>query len=389
MATLKIKNNSGFFNSFDLSSRTELSNEEFQSLLAKFHKADRTIKCGCYPQKDIWLSVCKFNGKEQYYLRSYPKVPNHADDCIFNNNANELFDDENMAYSIKIFKEPKRTNEKTTESLEKFLVQNNYRTYTYNAFCNDIISRANAMAMNIANKKNDRFSENFNYRNFAYAVRESDIKIKNVGVFKDLANHSDIYPFCGITYDDLPNLISGDDKLININVFNSKFELKTTRKRLSIAVKSLKIFRNYIKPPYFIIAMIENRVAIRLFVAPIYFNMRNIVFIESEFEMDFAKELLDNGKVFFKPFSNEVLNLNRSKFPKFWVEYRPDFFVFNENNIEIIELCGFKNDEYYMRELRDKENRYKQLIFWYKKQNTNITFSYKRISKNGIEMEIK
>ena len=163
--------------------------------------------------------------------------------------------------------------------------------------------------------------------------------------------------------------------------------MKSTIKRVKIAIKRLKIFNNFIQPPYFVIASVSKGLAVRLFVYPIFFNVEKgqIAFIESENEREMTRKLFAANRTFFKPISDEHNRLNKKKFPYFHSQYRPDFFVFNVDNILAIELSGFDTQEY-MDQLKDKEKDYRQIVNF--NQNKEITFSYKRVNALTNKVEV-
>ena len=385
MASILVKNQNGDFSKYELESRSELSSVFYQSLLSEHHLAGRVIKCGCSPKKELWLSVVSRGG---FFLRTFPKITQaHEDDCIFSNNASEFYDEETQTYSLSIFKEPTKSeaDENSSNAMKRIMA----KATTFNSFCIDWISSANAFAFNIANKENDRYVQNYTYENFKYGLNKSDIKISKIGSIENIKECSDFFLFKGVTFDDIAKYDDSDDdkSTAEIQFPDSKYIMKSTIKRVKIAIKRLKIFNNFIQPPYFVIASVSKGLAVRLFVYPIFFNVEKgqIAFIESENEREMTRKLFAANRTFFKPISDEHNRLNKKKFPYFHSQYRPDFFVFNVDNILAIELSGFDTQEY-MDQLKDKEKDYRQIVNF--NQNKEITFSYKRVNALTNKVEV-
>lgn len=385
MASILIKGTDGSFCKYEFESRSELSSIFYQSLLSKYHLAGRVIKCGCNPKKELWMSVVSRGG---LFLRTFPKITQtHEDECIFNNTASEFYDEETQTYSLSLFKEPTKSeaDENSSNAMKRIMA----KATTFNSFCIDWISSANAFAFNIANKKNDRYIQNYTYKNFRYGLDKSDIKISKIGSIENIKDRSDFSLFKGITFDDLTKYDDNDDdkSIAEIHFQDSEDIIKSTIKRVKIAIKRLKIFNNFIQPPYFVIASVSKGLAVRLFVYPVFFNVEKeqIAFIESENERDMARKLFDANRIFFKSVSDEHNRLNKKKFPYFRSQYRPDFFVFSEDNILVVELSGFDTQEY-IDQLKDKEKDYRQIVNF--NQNKEITFSYKRVNALTNQVEV-
>lgn len=385
MASILIKGTDGSFCKYELESRSELSSIFYQSLLSKYHLAGRVIKCGCNPKKELWLSVVSRGG---FFLRTFPKITQtHEDECIFSNTASEFYDEETQTYSLSLFKEPTKSeaDENSSNAMKRIMA----KATTFNSFCIDWISSANVFAFNIANKKNDRYIQNYTYKNFRYGLDKSDIKISKIGSIENIKDRSDFFLFKGITFDDLTKYDDNDDdkSIAEIHFQDSKDIIKSTIKRVKIAIKRLKIFNNFIRPPYFVIASVSKDLAVRLFVYPVFFSAEKeqIAFIESENERDMARKLFAANRTFFKSVSDEHNRLSKKKFPYFRSQYRPDFFVFDESNILVVELSGFGTQEY-IDQLKDKEKDYRQIVNF--NQNKEITFSYKRVNALTNQVEV-
>lgn len=385
MASILIKGTDGSFCKYELESRSELSSIFYQSLLSKYHLAGRVIKCGCNPKKELWLSVVSRGG---FFLRTFPKITQtHEDECIFSNTASDLYNEETQTYSLSLFKEPTKSeaDENSSNAMKRIMA----KATTFNSFCIDWISSANVFAFNIANKKNDRYIQNYTYKNFRYGLDKSDIKISKIGSIENIKDRSDFFLFKGITFDDLTKYDDNDDdkSIAEIHFQDSEDIIKSTIKRVKIAIKRLKIFNNFIQPPYFVIASVSKDLAVRLFVYPVFFSVEKeqIAFIESENERDMARRLFAANRTFFKSVSDEHNRLNKKKFPYFRSQYRPDFFVFGEGNILVVELSGFDTQEY-IDQLKDKEKDYRQIVNF--NQTKEITFSYKRVNALTNQVEV-
>lgn len=360
---------------YPIEGKAELQNDFWQEILKKNYKEQRQIKCGCKADKDLWLAVSFLKKTKSYYLSTYPKLPHtHKTDCIFSNNKKELYDPE-AGFNFKIFKDPEKLNyqddiadEEDEQKTDDFVDFYN-RQKTYYDFCNEWIKQANAFAFNSVNKDFDRFKKNYTYEEFMKRFIATKIKINGLenGWF-DIGKNDGYYVKFGVITCDLieeadKNFFYKEGVKFNtITPFEQK-DFKVPNKRLNIALKKVKIFNNYIKPPYFFISILFYGVAIRLFLYPILFDKKNIVFVESNKEREYAQKLLDNNNVFIKPIGSEFLTLSRKKMPFLNTPYRPDFIVFGQNsdNIYIIEVSGDMGEDY-EKLLTDKEKNYRENI---------------------------
>ena len=376
--SILIKSADDTFRTYSLKSKSTLKNDFFQNKLKWLHRQDRAIKCGCRPDSDLWLAVVKREG-ESYFLRTYPKiVDEHSAECIFNNVASKLYDDNKEAYSLSIFQEVKEGLGEQGR-LEQESILENATNGTFYSFCQEWISNANSYAFNSVNMQNEYFTDNYTYKDFISKLNKIEISVSKIGSVKNIGNIKGNFLKYGITYTDIPSMIDHTDldKTLEIAHFGKEKGFQVTQKRLNIAAKKLQIFSNYIKPPYFFIAVLYYGVAVRLFLYPVYFDEERICFIESEFERRHAKELYDRNIAFLKPISDEYHQLNKNKAPYFDSAYRPDFFEFFGNEIDIVELSGFGSVGYLNR-LADKRNDY--LRIEEASKNADIKFKYKEIT---------
>ena len=376
--TILIKTNDQTFKLYSLKGKSTLKNDFFQNKLRWLHKQERSIKCGCKPENDLWLAVVKNN--DTYYLRTYPKITEeHNEECIFHNIANKFYDDDKEMYSLSIFQEVELSDKQKNSVSDHDIAIENSKNYTFNSFCQEWLSKANSYALNSANIQNEFFTENFTYEDFIHKFWKIDLNVSKIGNIRRISEVKGSYIKAGITYTDIPNLISGEDldKVLSFDNFGKDKPIQVRQRRLNIASKKLKIFSNYIKPPYFFIAVLHYGIAVRLFLYPVYFDEEKICFVESEFERQYAKQLFDQKIAFLKPISDEYHQLNKAKAPYFDSAYRPDFFEFVKDQINIVELSGFGSKEYLNR-LSDKKNDYIRIVEASK--NNRIKFSYKEIT---------
>lgn len=335
------------------------------------HYKLRTIKCGCKPNENLYMSVVENKKEKIYYLKRYDTSKEHDINCLFYSEVGEYIDysGKEIKYTTKIFEEPKQLNNSNKNEIRT--TETNIQNLTYYAYCNNLISSSCSYAFHIKNKNSEEL-KNFNYEDFINSLNKQ-IRINNI------SNVGSLYDFCnknnGYRYDygiidktleltDIEDLKDSD--IIEIVLDNKS--LKTTKKRLEIAIKKLKIFNNLISPSYFYFAIKFYGISIRLYLSPIYFDGKNICFIESNFERNYAKYLYEKNIVFIKPLNNLEFNfIQREKLPgeKFRLNSRPDFITISKNEVSIIEVSGYKNKEY-IEQLEDKENNYKKICEEYK-----------------------
>jgi hypothetical protein len=375
-----------------LSSREEIQSEFIQKHLKKRNLQQRTIKCGCKPNENLYLSSNKSN--DNYYLKRYPTNREHEIECIFYSEVSNYIDytEQGKAiYKPTIFEEPKIN---MNDDELRPAIESDIKRYTYYAFCQEIISNACIYAFYYTNKERERGSLiNFTYKNFISSLINGIKKtpISGVNNLYDLCNNKDNglrYSF-GVIDQDIRALLAGaannEENSIMEVPYDENRILKTTKRRLEIAAQRLRIFNNFIHPQYFFIAVLNYGIAIRLYLYPIYYDQDNICFVESDYERQYAAQLFTKNITFIKPINNlEFQFIPKEKIcsaaeNKFRLSSRPDFIELDTNKVSLVEVSGYDTEQY-QEQLRDKEKDYKDIIEKFNYVN------YKRI--DGITKEV-
>lgn len=342
-----------FFRTYYVKTTSEFANENWQKELELRHKQQRNIKCGC----DIWLSVVLKD--DRYFLRTYPNQPlTHKDECLFQNNTDENSDG---TFSMGIFSERKFNDEEKTN--QDYIKNEEHKTHnTFYDFCINLLKNAQAFAFNSANKDLDNFQHNLTLDNFLSKIYASKIQTKtapSVSILMSQLKDKNIYFSYGINYQTVNDFF--DTNKFKLDIKGKEIEVVFENNKIEYAIKRLKIFDNYIKPPYFYFATTSYGKIIRLFLYPVDLTNNIITFIESEKERTIISDFVNKNRVFIKPISDEFNQLGKkNNRPFFPLSYRPDLFLFGNNSCMIIEISG-KMGKAYDELLEEKEKYYKQL----------------------------
>lgn len=348
------------FKTYSIKSTSELSNEWWQHELKKRHKQQRSIKCQC----DVWLSIVNQNNK--YFLRSYPKSPKtHRDECLFQNNGDYEADG---SFNMRIFAE--RKFDENTNNEQEFNKSDCKTHNTFYDFCVGVLKNAQAFAFNSQNKGLEVFSNNLTPSKMLSIINITQTNVTqapSVDILISKLKDKQIYFSYGITEQTIDDFYNSNT--FEINIKGKIIKLIFENKKIEYVTKRLKIFDNFIKPPYFYFLTSSYGKVVRLFLYPVSIYNNVITFVESEKERIVAKKFIDNNYVFFKPISDEFVQLaSKPNRPYLKPLYRPDFFVYNKNSCTIVEVSG-KMGEDYEKLLLEKEKYYKSFK----------DFQYKRI----------
>lgn len=355
-----------------LSSRAELQNDYIQQQLKLRNKHQRTIRCGCNLNEHLYLSSNK-NSNDLYFLKRYPNQKEHKVECMFYSEVKEYIDHEdgNIIYKPTIFEEP---NIRVNDGKNRPACESDIQRYTYYSYCQDLIASSCSFAFRHKNKNQDyKNLKNFGYKDFLFNLNIAikNVQIKGVGSLHELCSSKDNglrYSY-GIINEDIREYLKkanslDDNAILSISLDNGKI-LKTTKKRIEIASKRLKIYNNYIEPQYFFIAVSNYGVAVRLYLYPVYYDEENICFVESNYERKYAKYLYEQNITFIKPINNlEFQYIPSNKIcpnkSKFKLNNRPDFIEFKDGRVKIVEVSGY-DDRNYLLQMVDKEIDYKKI----------------------------
>jgi len=379
-------------------------NNEFMKFLRNRHVSKKESyrqyvknnpeKCQDYWGKDNVKCSCKKHNvnfdirqHKEKYLLARAKNTEHSIDCPFYKERDDYIKivDGEEKYTTKIFEEPKTTKSTRRPRASESDIERN----TYYNYCQNMISSANSFAFNALNKPFSK--EDFipvRLSSFCKYFKTTVLNTK-ISSFSNIKNYCDSAKGVNYTYgfieeslhdiyNDNNNL--SDDDLITINylkseekdnqhIFDSK-DFEVSKKRLEISLRRIKIYDNYIRPPYAFFAVKEWKRAIRLYLYPVHLDIEKneLCFVESDYERKYAKKLFLNNTAFLKPISNtEFARIKKEKIvddvdkdKKPFLRYRADFIEFNNNKICLTEVSGFDNKDY-ISLLTEKEKEYQRL----------------------------
>jgi len=352
--------------------------------------------CGCKQSDSLELFTRSLNGR--YHIAVAPNTSNfHRKDCIFYNHKEKLEDDNGFFRSL-IFEEPKKTVNKDGIK-EEIIEKENHRVLTFNNFCYTLIEKSQTSCFNILNSHTVKKS-NFDFSDLRQPALRDFFRAINLNCGKQkkeeyylLEKNTSIYDAVkkvgrinfGITYDNIfsENYFMGRQyttfKMKSYFVRDGEMKdikFSITTDVIKKAKRSNTIYSNYIKPPYFIIAITAKNkngffTAKRFFAIPIEFIdiNRPFAFVDSNYERSFLKKILLDKMIFIKPIKNEFNNLYQEIRKKIstigkalYLTNRPDIITLkNKNSIEIIEIAGM-SDTSYKNQLNTKILKYKEEI---------------------------
>lgn len=373
--------------------RSDLKKEENKKKLLTHYKVKNSIRCMCDQKKELYLYV-----KENGVVAVYPKSEEHKENCPFYSKREEFIDDETGEYKSNIFKEViSHSKLKGKESGEE-----KCQRLTYYDFCREAIAIGALDAFRHDYERyNKIYNITFNQFCFSYSNGLKNLKLKgNEDVYTFFKNNKEYKFEYGILNNDLLTLISEnakDEDIKSINIDEIKYDYtnkkwvtqnknaKISHRRLRLSKKLVQIWNNLIEPPFFYTAVYHDDIIIRFHLMPIFLNEKNIVFVESNFERNYAKKLIEEKIVFIKPISNDevykiepkIINTRCEYIPE--IKFHPDFLEFSNNKMIITEVSGF-TDKDYVNHLEKKMRYYLKYI-----ENKEFLFEYKCIDGKSLE----
>ena len=397
---IQIKKNDNLFYEYSISSKSDLYTGRLKEILQEQFEIKNSIRCMCDMQKELYLYVT-----QKGFVKKYPKSQEHDLECIFSSERKEFIEEDTGIHKTSIFDEAKsnssnsQTSNSNTEKAKRL---------TYYDFCRTLISTAATEAFNYTNDDNTNESiENFTFNQFCFSFLKalSEMKIKankEITVKEFFKSSKDLYYSFGIIKDDIfsnceNNGLKDNDEL-EINLYPVSYDkeqrewsydtqkkLKITNKRLKLTSGLSQIWNNYISPVYFYFAVYKDSKIVRFYIMPICIYKNKITFVESDYEREYAKKLIDENTVFIKPISNdEIYNINPTLINPScefipYINYHPDFLEFRDNKLIITEVSGFDNKEYTVH-MNKKIRYYTNYI-----KNKERFFSFKKIDGKTLE----
>lgn len=396
---IQIKKNDNLFYEYSISSKSDLYTGRLKEILQEQFEIKNSIRCMCDMQKELYLYVT-----QKGFVKKYPKSQEHDLECIFSSERKEFIDEETGIHKASIFDEALSSNS-TSSSNSK---QEKAKRLTYYDFCRTAISIATTEAFNYTNDdKTNESIENFSFDQFCFSLLKAMDKLKikakkEVSIKEYFSANKDLFFSFGMIKDDIFSKCD-DSKLndkdeVEINLYPIKYDKeqkqwsynklrksKITNKRLKLTSGLSKIWDNSISPEYFYFAVYKDFKIVRFFIMPVCMHKNYITFVESDYEREYAKKLIDENIVFIKPISNdEIYNINPSLINSScefipYINYHPDFLELRDNKLIITEVSGFDNKEY--TEHMNKKIRYYTNYI----KNKEMYFDFKKIDGKTLE----
>jgi hypothetical protein len=295
----------------------------------------------------------------------------HDESCPFYKLTDEYYDNEIDRYKSMILISPSdssnthgyRCNEKLGKTIKA----------TFRRFAEGLMSDALVFVFNSKNKEsatlqNPTFLEYCD--GFGYIMGKTIFKNGEKAI-QEAKKYGVTISF-GLILED----INTESATINLHEYsrNSFKEKKVniSEKRRQITARYTNIHGHIITGPYFYLATYlqtnsndEMSEIIRLHIYPIVLHGEYFSFIESNLERQYATTLIESNTPFLKPVSgNELKSMSNRWFPcgkPYFKGYRPDFIEFHDDGIHVIEVCGYAENQEYMRILTRKEEIYNNL----------------------------
>lgn len=378
MTTIRIEDNTTF-NEIEFETRVSIMSEQVQDFIQEARENNIDIRCMCKIQNNEYPKIISQhfpNDDGRFTLKRNSRYE-HAEDCIFYSERKNFYDDTNEKYKSAIFEEPKIPE--GTENINYDSTKEKVRRYTYSHFCLDLLAESSSFAFNMRNQSQEDTSEAKSpsmYTQEEY-FKALSIKIANKKMangkkaLKSLpANHKLSFG----TIDDLNVDINGMIQLKEYNTWDKEYEnieAKITDRRLVITQNRQKNHGNILGGPYIYIAVYkkesgQQKEIVRLYTYAIESFENKFSFVDSGLERRYARYLLENNIAFIKPINgNEHETLNKKyyideKIPK--LKFKADFIEYKNNFVKVVEVCGYCDDEEYMRHLENKEKYYDTLV---------------------------
>lgn len=368
-------------NEIDFNERSYLRRDpEVQNLLQNAKSKNFDVVCCCKNTENIFLTLSHLpNAHNKMEFETDAKTLivkrnhhfEHDESCPFYKLTDEFYEHEIDKYKSTILISPlESTNThgcRNNEILSKTIKA------TFSRFAEGLMSDAYTYAYNLKNKNSEILLKP-TFLNFCNALNGilGKIKFKNgENVIQAERNHGVVLSFGYISED-----ICSESATIKLHEYSrNNFYEKTfdiSERRRQITARYVNIYGHIIVGPYFYIATYvqtdrndEMSEIIRLHIYPIVLIEEYFSFVESDFERQYAISLIKSSTPFIKPVSgNELEQMANKWFPNgkpSFKGFRPDFIEFHEDGIHIVEVCGYPDNQEYMRILAKKEEIYNNL----------------------------
>lgn len=359
--------------------RGEIVSDRYIQKLLEMYYEKAEVVCMCRKDIDVRMHIKNFKGT--FNIASNPNnAEKHFDSCMFKHDGAFEIEKNEIIAEPYLFREVHSRREGKSSGGN---IEGHART-SFNSLIEFVMDKAYSHAFNIVNAKKDRLSgelSNIPIIKFYVCFNNhlSDIKVGSGRAdFKKYAKKHKLKYFYGIVtgYKE-----EGDNVIIKSldSMYNSEKEF--TEKSFSVtadvfnsALLNVKIYKNYIEPPYFYFSIYdtEAKKTVRLFFYAIDVLWKDnkagsvIIPVESGLEREKLRPYAEKYAL-YKPIATRGLrnSLGESLVGEVEkvleirsvVDFRPDAIVFKDGKAVFVEVAGYIEDEKYKRSLKYKEDR--------------------------------
>lgn len=347
--------------------------DEVRKILNKLWKERNEIGlrifCAC-TEDPPEMTVAKT--RKGYCVKTFPgQKLKHSSKCIFGGTESLAQGNEKESpVTLSLFKNQSRNKEKMEREIRDEIDYRKRRNAnTFSGFIESRFIFAYNLTFNTLNKQLDRV-------NNQNTMRMPTIKDVKIAFYR----HLNKFPCKGKDAKTVEDLIkSGKLKIyVDICIEISKirneylFVILTSKGKKKVWANELTTgnFRIYldgmvnVEPPYIMVRSIVGNKPTpdKVYLHPICFGNEEQPFIpvDSNVEWEYARELVLSGTVFYKPFDlteikdiKSIITSPHSR--RYSYPYTPDFIVFRNGKIEVVEIFGMKNLRDYDRLKGDKK----------------------------------
>jgi len=368
------RGNNHLLDEIELETRAGIKSNSVQKFLQSVKKNNADIVCSCIDETSRLTIAHLPNNKDKFTIKRRSHYQ-HSEECIFHAMRNLAYDEDKDQYRPVIFKEPKVPKKKEHRSYIDS--EEKVKRYTYRHFCIDSFSKAISKVFNIKNKHED---EDIIHPVEMYSTQEYFKALTSVFLESTMANGKNPFEVMpagshlsyGITRASLDEITEGVIILEEYHTRDEAFRelhVEISDHRLQVTQKLQKNMGNVLAGPYAYIAVYTrdyaDRKIVRLYTYAIEEVGDTFSFIESGLEREYAREILDQNIAFIKPITGHeyetVANKQYANDERPDLKFRPDYIEYRDEGVCIVEVCGYPDDEKYMRALEVKEKHYKSL----------------------------
>lgn len=374
MAIIRINYNNQI-EELEFETRSEITSERFQKFLLLAKNNNLKLMCLCQKEPEYpEIIVSRLpNSHNSFTIKRNPHFQ-HKTDCIFHIGREEFYNEKTEKYKPTILQEAvvSKSNHTGERNIEETSIEQ-VRRYTYKHFCIDAYSDTIAHAFNTVNKGANLLTMYSINQYFSILLSKVLMKRLSNGLMAKEALLAYHQLSVGIIRDNLNDIQNNIITLYEYRQgdFNVK-NVEISDECLEITRNLQNILGNILDGPYAYIAVYKSYFSnnekrykiVRIYTYAIVEHNDKFSFVESGLERDYAKRLMTMNIPFVKPINgHEYETIGNKYYPNGRpdLNYRPDFIEFHTNWVQVTEVCGFPDNEDYIKELNKKEVHYKQL----------------------------